>query len=78
MPSYYVYICCSECSEAHRLDSPVELPDGPSKIMSVQKAYFGRAIPTQLASVIARFSYCTQKRRDAIQNNLGRIFLADV
>jgi hypothetical protein len=75
MASYQVYVICSECSGAHRLEGRVDVPYGPTNMTSVDDVFHGKTPPPEVTLLINKFSYCERAKRPTAQTDLTQIFL---
>ena len=78
MAKYSVHFFCDECSQVHPLGIAIELNDGPPDKASIGDTYAGRALPTEVATLIGNKTVCPVTGKWTSQADNNQVFLVPI
>ena len=78
MGTYDVYVFCNECSDVHCMGKGISLEDGPAGKESLGRAYAGKELPPDIATLLKSGLQCPQTNNTFVQQDTDEVFLVPV
>jgi hypothetical protein len=78
MGVYDVYILCDECFDFHRIGTGITLEDGPANKQSIDEAYAGKKLPSDIASLLNNDFQCPNTGKRIVEKDNSQVFLIPV
>ncbi|MBA3034903.1 MAG: hypothetical protein FP814_00250 [Desulfobacterium sp.] len=78
MSGYGVFVVCDECGGIHPMRTRLELKDGPADKKSISDHFAGKALPTNIASLMNSSMICPNTKKTFFQKDNNQVFLIRV
>jgi hypothetical protein len=78
MPTYDIYVRCSDCGGEHPLLMKIFLSDGPSRTQSIAEFFRGRPMPPQVSALRRHSALCLKTGKKFNLEKDDEVFLMPV
>jgi hypothetical protein len=75
MPSYEIYVHCSDCGGEHPLLMKIHLDEGPDRKQSIAESFRVRPMPPQVLALKGHNALCLKSGKKFKLDNDDQVFL---